>query len=75
MANTTYRSAVPITKSNLAAAFLAFGHFMEHVEVWNLDLVSLSRPTSGPNSGFLVVTLDNPIPSEHVTHLRLTGPI
>lgn len=72
MANTQYRSPVPITRANVAKAFRILSDLMEHLDAWNIDLVAINRPTTGPNAGHIVITISDPIPTEQLAHLLVT---
>ena len=62
-------------KSTIVEAFKAVSVLMDHMDTWGIDFVQIARPTTGPNAGFLVITVNNPLPVDNLAHLFLTGPI
>jgi hypothetical protein len=72
VANTLYRSTVAITTLALRrTAYERLMWLMGHLDDLNLNLVNIQLGAGN----FIEVTLNNPLPSEQVAHLGLTGPV
>jgi len=69
MAIATYRSKVPVTRDNIHEVF---AYLCEHLNVWGIDLIQITKPTLGPDAGYIVITLSDTIPNGQADHLSLT---
>jgi hypothetical protein len=71
MAATLYQSQQAVTLQTRSAAYSLIGIMLDHLDHLNLNLLKIELVAGN----FVQVTLSNPLPVEHIDHLKLTGPI
>jgi hypothetical protein len=73
VAATQYRSKVQLTRANRRRIFDGFVELIHHLDAWNLELTNITRPATGQNANFVVVTISDPIPADQIDHLGLVA--